>query len=442
MPPHRDRNSVLAMLGNLGWPLILGMVASTVFYGAMYQGILDSAFVRRYFAAHPVSFFATGMFFVGLAALLLKLMNVIGQLALMPRIGLDEPKSGLPVERCGPMLDELEDLSAPARQSYLGNRLCEALEYVERKGSAQGLDDELKYLADTDAMRQHDSYSLVRIIIWATPMLGFLGTVIGITKALGDLDPSELATSIQTAMEGLLSGLYIAFDTTALALTLSIILMFFQFFVDRLEGQLLAAVDEKVNDELVGRFQTMGSADDPHLASVQQTVHQAVQATELLVQRQVDLWREAMEKADRKWISLAEQSAEAVRESLTASLSRFADRIAAVDEKSAELTAERWSQWQTVLSQNARMLEAQQKEMLQQTEMMARVAEATGDVIKLESVLNENLNALAGSKNFEDTVMSLAAAIHLLNTRLGAPDEASRHVELGHSGTDRQGRAA
>ena len=50
-------------------------------------------------------------------------------------------------------------------------------------------------------------------------MLGFLGTVIGITQALGDLDPEELANSIQTAMDGLLSGLYVAFDTTAVALS-------------------------------------------------------------------------------------------------------------------------------------------------------------------------------------------------------------------------------
>jgi len=51
--------------------------------------------------------------------------------------------------------------------------------------------------------------------------------------------------------------------------------------------------------------------------------------------------------------------------------------------------------------------------------LMLRVLEATGDVIKLEDVLNDNLTALSTAKNFEDTVMSLSAAIHLLNTRLG-----------------------
>ncbi|MFM2094140.1 MAG: hypothetical protein RIS70_1264, partial [Planctomycetota bacterium] len=36
--------------------------------------------------------------------------------------------------------------------------------------------------------------------------------------------------------------------------------------------------------------------------------------------------------------------------------------------------------------------------------------------------LNANLAALSGSKNFEETVMSLSAAIHLLNARLGRTD--------------------
>jgi hypothetical protein len=72
--------------------------------------------------------------------------------------------------------------------------------------------------------------------------------------------------------------------------------------------------------------------------------------------------------------------------------------------------------------------------------MMARVVEATGEVRKLESSLNSNLQSLAGSKNFEDTVMSLSAAIHLLNTRLGAPADDARQVDLRDSKA--QGRAA
>ena len=49
----------------------------------------------------------------------------------------------------------------------LARRLEQALEYVARKGTAHGLDGELKHLADMDAGRQHEGFALVRIITWA-----------------------------------------------------------------------------------------------------------------------------------------------------------------------------------------------------------------------------------------------------------------------------------
>jgi len=441
----RDRNSVLAMLTNLGWPLIVGLAACSLFYAAIYQGVLGPSFFQRYFAGHPVSFFATGLFFVGLAALLLKSVNIAGQFASMRSIAFDVPRTAvLPVDQCGALLDELDELPASARHSYLGNRLREALEYLERRGSAEALDDEVKYLADLDGSRQHDSYALVRIVIWAIPMLGFLGTVVGITRALGDLDPEMLTNAIQKAMDGLLAGLYVAFDTTAQALSLSMLLMFVQFFVDRLETQLLSNVDTRVNEELVGRFETVGSAQDPHLASVQRMAQEVIKTSETLVARQAEVWKTTLDVANARWTEGAEGSLERMRAALGASLDqslgKFAQQLSDTQEQATDELRRRWEQWQTTLSNTARMLQAQQQEMVKQGDVMARVLEATVEITKLEAVLNKNLRSLAGAKNFEDTVMSLAAAIHLLNTRLGAVDDHTHRFGLKEPGS--QGRAA
>ena len=134
---------------------------------------------------------------------------------------------------------------------------------MRRKSSAETLDDELRALADYDVDRMHASYSLVRIIVWAIPILGFLGTVIGITLAIAKLSPDQLENSLPEVT----AGLGIAFDTTALALALSMVLMFAKFFVERLETRLLMAVDRRVAEELVGRFQTYGTGADPHVAA-------------------------------------------------------------------------------------------------------------------------------------------------------------------------------
>jgi len=46
------------------------------------------------------------------------------------------------------------------------------------------------------------------------------------------------------------------------------------------------------------------------------------------------------------------------------------------------------------------------------------VVEATGQVTKLENALNSNLSALAGSQHLQETLLSLAATIQMLNARL------------------------
>ncbi|MHB8955681.1 MAG: MotA/TolQ/ExbB proton channel family protein [Pirellulaceae bacterium] len=445
MTRKRDRNSLWVVLGSLGWPVLLGLAASTAFYAALHQGLLGTEFLPRYCAAHPILYCEVALFFVGLAALLLKVADLRGQLATTHTIGFDTSRSHpIPMEQCAEMLEELEELPTTARRSYLARRLREALEIVERTGTAEGLDEELKYLSELDEMRQQDSYGLVRIVIWATPMLGFLGTVVGITRALGDLDPKMLATAIEQAMQGLLAGLYVAFDTTSLALTLSMVLMFVQFFAERVETQLLAIVDLRANEELAGRFQVAGTSRDPQMASIQRMTREVIQTNEKLVTRQAEIWQGSIDVTNEKWSQSARLSADQIRSSLSEALEQalqgFAQQLAQTEAAAAEQVRQRWEQWQTALSNNARMMQSQQQEISRQSELMGRIVEATGDVMKLETSLNQNLQALAGSKNFEDTVMSLAAAIHLLNTRLGATDHETRRVDLGPSKL--QGRAA
>jgi len=276
-----------------------------------------------------------------------------------------------------------------------------------------------------------------------------LGTVVGITDALGDLGRelsnsggAEAGGSLNTAMQGLLAGLYVAFDTTAIALCFSIGLMFVQFMLDRGESQLLSAVDHRASEELAGRFELNGLSSDPNVQMMQRMSQGILNSTEQLVQRQAQLWQQSIAAAHDQWTRVSRQSSEqmqtALGAALTQSLGQLAAQLAKSEQNSAEQLAQRWEQWQTVLSQNARLLHAQQQEMVKQGELMTQAIRAAGDVVQLERALNENLSALAGSKNFEDTVMSLAAAIHLLTTRLG-PNVESHTLEFKHA---QRGRAA
>jgi len=435
---------LLGVLAGLGWPLIIGSALSSLFYALVLRGPLQSEITHRYFAGHPVNVGEAVLFFVGLAALMLKFGDVVLQSLTVRRIRLGEDAAEAGVADCSGQLERLASLSASWRNTYLARRLRAALEHVQRSGTAAGLDEELKYLSDLDATRQQDNYALVRIIIWATPMLGFLGTVVGITSALGELDPQLLATDPKTAMQGLLAGLYVAFDTTAEALALSMVLMFIQFFTERLETELLSTVDRRAEEELLGRFLPADRPADPQLAAVQRMGNAVLKAAQQMVQDQTEHWRQTIDAANAQWKELLENSGRSVQTalsgSLDSSLKSFSDHMAVVEQETEDRVRARWEQWQTALSNNARLLHSQQEELARQGDVMTQVLQATGEVIKLEQALNDNLRGLAGARHFEETVMSLSAAIHLLNSRLGDVTFGPCHLDSGTS--VRQGRAA
>jgi biopolymer transport protein ExbB/TolQ len=438
-----NRSSLGSMLGSLAWPLVLGLAATAGFYALTFRGPLHHPLIIRYFAGHPINMIETALFFVGLAALMLKVVELLGEFSTLSLIALDPPLTREPASNAGGLIEALQKLPRRAQQSYLGKRLLEALGSVRQRGSADSLTDDLKYLSDVDAGRAQDSYALVRIVIWATPMLGFLGTVVGITDALGDLGrelsnsgASDSGAALNTAMQGLLAGLYVAFDTTAIALCFSIVLMFIQFMLDRAESQLLSAVDHRASDELAGRFEITGLSSDPNVQLVQRMSQGVLKTTEQLVVRQSELWQQSISAAHDQWQRVSRQTTEqmqtALAGALNQSLGHLTAQLAKSEQASTEQLSLRWEQWQTSLSQNARLLHAQQQEMVKQGELMTQAIRAAGDVVQLERALNENLAALAGSKNFEDTVMSLSAAIHLLTARLN-PSAEPQHIEFKHA---------
>ena len=411
-----NRISQVILRSSLFW----GTLASIAFFAPIQTGHWKDEFVLRYFAGHWVEYLETALFFVGLAGLILKALDIgrqssaLEQVALGPR---DEgPQSPAEAEGLLANLGRLPDIQ---QDDYLPRRLREALQSVLFAGSADKLGDELKYLSESDAARSHASYGLLRIIIWAIPILGFLGTVIGITIAIASLNPQALEDSLPEVT----GGLGVAFDTTALALGLSMVLMFVQFFVDRIEGRLLSAVDARAAEELAGRFEQLGTADDPQLAAMRRLTESMLRATEKLVQRQSELWQQSIDAAGARWTEMAASSGKQLEASLAAgltqSLTAHAEKLAASAEASTEKNRRNWSRLQQTLADSTQVAKAQQTELARQGEILLRVVEATGHITRLEEQLNRNLAALAGAQHFEETLLNLAGTINLLNARLG-----------------------
>ncbi len=343
--------------------------------------------MKRYFTGHPVEYMETILFFVALTALTIRWFDHHAQRAALGHSPLGPAvKSPHIVEQGHALMAKLDRLPERRRGEFYIARLRAALEHVLHRGSADSLSDELKYLSDVDAARGYSERGLFRVIVWAIPILGFLGTVIGITMALDGID----LKAPEKSMFEVFNGLGMQFDTTALALSLAIILMFVHYLVERAENRLLEAVDGRVQSELFSRFTAVPGGADGQIAAMRQMSEMMLQASESLARRQAELWHTSVESAAEHWSRMAETAGGRV---------------------------------QTAMS-NAT------GELSRQAEVLREAVKAAGEVARLEDALNHNLDALSGAKHFQQTVLSLAAAVNMLSARLAETPGAAAPVRL------------
>jgi biopolymer transport protein ExbB/TolQ len=334
--------------------LLWGGLACLAFYAFVVQGTEPTSTIYRYFGSHPINYSTTIIFFVGLAVLVIKLLGLLVQFATLDVVRLPETEAGNQRASDVPgLLAALDNLSASLQRSYLGQRLRNALIYIQRKGSADTLESHLHYLEDADLANAQQSYALVRIIFSTIPILGFLGTVVGITMAIARLDIS--AAAMDKSLPAVIAGLSVAFDTTAQSLVLSTVLLFVKFCVEKVEHRLLAGVDASATEQLVGRFAQYGSERDAHLASVNRMVEQLTFSFAANAEKQGAVFTQSLEQMGLRCNQLLDNSAallhRAVAGASTSLEESFASAATALDEALSGAVVEGLSRHAKALNQ-------------------------------------------------------------------------------------------
>ncbi len=151
-----------------------------------------------------------------------------------------------------------------ASRSFLIERLENALERFRMRRSAPDVVDHLAGQSQLGANAVDSSYTMIRVFIWAIPLLGFIGTVIGISAAVAGFSDSVAAAVdldvMKQSIGGVTTGLGVAFDTTLLALVMSIVIMFPASSLQKAEEDFLNRV-EAYCDEQLGRRLDDGEAE-------------------------------------------------------------------------------------------------------------------------------------------------------------------------------------
>lgn len=252
------------MLHSLG----LGVAAVVVWYLILLPFLAPESkshgsftlmnFVASLFYGHfLVSVLNTLFFFWAMAIIYLKIGMLKRQkTALM----LDILPSGFGTEitaaNTGLFIDNLYALPVRLRDSMMVNRIRKALEYFEVRQSSGDVREMMASQSDIDAARITGSFTLLRAFLWAIPLLGFIGTVVGLSQAIGGMNFSNVSdvSKVVESINKVTSGLGTAFDATLLGLVLAMTLNFPLNWLVKQEDDNLSNIDAFCNEILLPRL--------------------------------------------------------------------------------------------------------------------------------------------------------------------------------------------
>jgi hypothetical protein len=411
-PERRFAALVPALL--IGLPLAAGLVA------LVHLTPLRDTVLARYLA-HPVEYAEVLLFCAAVGLLTVKLVQAFGeriacrQEPLPPWDGRPQP-----VSEAGTLLATLQKLPARRRDSALGKRAAETLGFLCSRGSAVELDDHLRDLTDGDADARENSYGLVKFITWAIPILGFLGTVLGITEAIAGVNPEVLEKNLNAVTDGLAT----AFDTTAVALALTMVVMFYSFVVDKLEQGVARLVDDYAARQLAHRFERASPEAAPVLDALRHHGQVLLEAVDQLVRRQADVWAESLATAEARLVRQQQQFADALELAMSRSLEGHARQAAELQEQAAQSSAElveRMAGFQQAVADAAGRQQAALEKVAEGVAGQARVLGGlqAGELqlVRMQQNLDRNLHLLANAETLQQAVHTLTAAVHLLTAR-------------------------
>ena len=139
----------------------------------------------------------------------------------MPLVSVSEGTRVLPGD-AGQLVRPLQSLPDQQQGYLLPRALSTALSRFQVTSSVEAATEAAHSVCETESSRLDSELSMVRYITWAIPSIGFIGTVRGIGKALG-----QAHEAMAGDIAGVTASLGVAFNSTFVALLISMVVMFF-----------------------------------------------------------------------------------------------------------------------------------------------------------------------------------------------------------------------
>jgi biopolymer transport protein ExbB/TolQ len=145
----------------------------------------------------------------------------------------------------------IQSLSEKDQAYLLPRALLTALHRFRSTRNIQDVSNSIRAVCESESERMDSELSMIRYIAWAIPSIGFLGTVRGIGQALG-----HAHKAVQGDIAGVTQSLGIAFNSTFVALLISIVVMFLLHQLQLAQERIVLDTQSYSDNHLIQHLQT------------------------------------------------------------------------------------------------------------------------------------------------------------------------------------------
>lgn len=294
----------------------IGLALAVLWYALLFP-IRDGFLGQLFWQRGPIPFPTTCLMFWAMAILGLKWINLKKQkTAMLLDILPTEISEEITVGGLDDFIKNINDLPGASNDTFLVNRVVRGIEHFRARNHAAETVTMMESQSDIDANNVAGSFTIVKVFIWALPILGFIGTVMGVSAAVaslaGSLSDGGSMDAMKAALQDVFAGLGTAFDTTLLALIMSLMVKIPASAMQKAEEDLITNVDEYCNENLLRRLndgrrndgeEVRGKKSDGDMSAFREAVEQALGTR----QAELERW---LEKLDKIGDRLTDQVAE------------------------------------------------------------------------------------------------------------------------------------
>ncbi len=237
--------------------LVLSLPSTVIFYIAVYPlPVLYTWFYKR----GPMPGIATVCFFLALFLLYFRFFENKKDLQAIAL--LEEqltPIGKLNGDTASKILEELRKNPVFAQTDLTLPRWNRVSRHLKSGGHWSDTESLIRGMSTSDKDALESSYTPVKFLVWFIPILGFIGTLIGLGSAIGGfnavLTGSKDFEVMKNSLGDITNNLGYAFDTTLVSLFLDCIVMGFLSVIQKQGDNLLLTIDEVFTDDVLVRIE-------------------------------------------------------------------------------------------------------------------------------------------------------------------------------------------